>query len=245
MKIKSIRPYRLRGHEHFLFMTDIKNIIVEDPGSYPIIEKESVGNFISAYNDEMKYYKMLGLNSTLVTNAEDSDINRDSYYRSIVLIIKAYEKHSDPKVQEYSIKLLELINKYGDLRYIPYDDETVYIQNFCKEIRNYKVELQQLHLDEWIDMLEKENIRFQYLMDDMKRELLDLNTKKGLKNMREKLDTAYKEVIGRIEALSIVGSNNKYKELTIKINKVINHYFNKEDEKEQYLNNQVIPESFY
>lgn len=245
MKIKSIRPYRLRGHEHFLFMTDIKNIIIEESGTYPITEEGSVGNFIAAYNDEMKYYEMLGLNSTLVTNAEDSDIDRDSYYRSIVLIVKAYEKHSDAKIQGYAAKLLEVIDKYGDLRYIPYDDETICIQNFCREIRCYKEELQQLHLNEWIDILEKENIRFQYLMDDMKRELLDLNARKGLKNMREKLDNAYKEIVGRIEALSIVGSYNKYQELITKINKVINHYFNKEEKEEPCLNNQIIPESFY
>lgn len=244
MKIKSIRPYRLRGHEHFLFMTDIKNIITEELGPYQGIEASLQANFITAYNDEMKYYEMLGLNSTLVINTEDSDIDRDSYYRSIVLIVKAYEKHTDPKMQQCASKLQGVIDKYGDLRYIPYDDETICIQNFCRDMKVHKAELECLHLNEWIDMLEKENIRFQYLMDDMKRELLDLNQHKGLKVIRERLDNAYKETISHIEALSIMGNYNRYQTLITKINKVVNHYFSKE-EKEECLNDQIIPESFY
>jgi len=252
MKINSIKPYRLYGENHFFFMTEVKNLIATvGPAQLNI---DSIFNdFSAAYNKESDVIHSLGLSPNSANRLESSDQKRDDFYWAIGLIIKSHTKHIDINIRNSAKKLEKILNKFGNLRYEPYEEETMLISNFCHELKNFPQEVKLLGLKDWLDMLEDENIRFNDYYNSMKQEMVIVgkNSTGKLKDIRKEVDLCYKEMIDKIGALATIDGFEVYCDFIRKLNIVINNYSqlysNSKTGEEKVINNAppVILESFY
>lgn len=250
MKIKSIKTYRLRVREHLMFMTEMKNAI-EAIGPALLDIDGLFNNFIQVYDREYKNLEDPSLSHSTMKKLEEYDEKRDNYYRGIELITKGSLRHKDPKVREAAILISDIIKRYGDIRYIPYEDETILMKNFCLELKRYSTELKILHLEEWIEMLDCENNSFQYLIDTVKKELISLLPTQKIRTVRQQVDFLYKEIVARINALLTLEGENRYKNYIERMNDIISKYTDinisalKESRKTDVKIPPVIPEAFY
>lgn len=235
-------------------MTEVKNLIASiGPG---LLNIDSLfKNFTSLYNKEAQVIQSLGMSNSSAKQLESSDQKRDDFYWAIGLIVKSHTKHIDKEIQEAAKRLLKVINKYGNLRYVPYEEETIQISNFCHEIKNYPNEVKMLDLASWIEMLEDENIRFNDYYNSMKQEmvLIDKANTGKLKVVREQVDNSYKEIVTKIEALATIQGFQVFCDFISRLNCIINNYSeiylksnsNKQEDKTIDNSSPVIPESFY
>lgn len=250
MKIKSIKIYRLRDREHLMFMTEMKNTI-EAIGPALLGIDCLFNNFIQVYNCEYKIFEDPSLSHSTMKRLEEYDEKSDNYYRGIELITKGFLRHKDPKVREAAILISGIIKKYGDIRYIPYEDAIILMKNFCLELKRYSSELKILHLEEWVEMLDSENNSCQYLIDTVKKELISLLPAQKIRAVRQQVDFFYKEIVIRINALLTLEGEDKYKNYIDRMNNIISKYTainmsaSKESRKNDVKTSPVIPEAFY
>lgn len=250
MKIKAIKTYRLRSRDHFMFMTEVKNII-ESIGPDSLDVSCLFKSFLEAYRHESIDVQNPSLSSNIIKMLEESDEKRDNYYRGIELITKGFLRHGDRVKKNAAETVYRIIKRYGDIRYISYEDETVLVKNFCLELKRYPQEVKSLHLDDWLEMLDSENNTFQYLLDSIKKELIFMEPTQKIRTIRQQVDFLYKEIVSRINALLMIEGEYRYKEYIEKINAVINKYLSennsplKETKMKEPENPPVIPEAFY
>jgi len=251
MKIMPIKTYRLYGQDHFLFMTEVKSLIASF-GSNLLNIDSLFRTFSSFYEQEHSTIQSLGLSPYSAQLLEESDKKRDDYYWAIGLIIKANTKHIDEKIRNAAGKIEKILDRYGNLRYVPYEEETIQLNRFCRELNKYPGDLGLMHLNEWIKILNDENEVFKDYYNAIKQEMFFLNTG-SMKTVRLDVDNYYKEMISKIEALSVVEGVKMYEDFIYKLNAIINNYVGlysdkKEKEKKATTNSQqppIIPESFY
>ncbi|MFR9165892.1 MAG: DUF6261 family protein [Dysgonomonas sp.] len=150
-------------------MKEIKDFIVSNETKFLNIN-ETFNRFASLVRKEIRIVNNNTSESLFAKELELSDQRRDGYYMSIRLITRAYLVHPDSELKFAAQRIDKLLNKFGDIRHLAYDQETVLITKFCSEIASLKEETDKLNLGEWIDFLEKENIAFRYYQDDIERE---------------------------------------------------------------------------
>jgi len=245
MKIDVIKAYRLRNDEHFWFMTEVKNIIEAAGARYLNIE-DIFSEFVELYEKENCLLKKE--NKTQCSNmVEESDTKRDDYHRGIELIIKGNLRHSDLTVRSAAKKLKQILDKYGDLRPLPYDEETVAINNFCADMDKQKSLVEKLHLTEWVEMLKTENNTFQQYFNQFQQYFSDDNV--SLKTIRRQLDQFYDDLIIRVEALTMIKGDWKYHDFVNQLNKAIESISSSttgnQDIYPPRTNEKYTPETFY
>jgi len=214
MKINFIKTYRLRNEEHFWFMTEVKNI-VEAAGVKYLDIQDVFDDFVKLYNKENDLLKKEAL-PLYCSQMEESDAKRDDYHRGIQLILKGHLRHADPEFRNAAKILKQIFDKYGDLRPLPYDEETDKINGFCAEMGKNKPLLEKLHLTEWVEMLKAENESFNKQMDMIKENFEEAPV--SLKTTRRYMDKLYDELVSKIKAFSLVKGDWKYFDIADKIN---------------------------
>ncbi|NDW17694.1 hypothetical protein D0T53_02035 [Dysgonomonas sp. 216] len=250
MKIKMIKTYKLHNNEHIEFMTDVKNLI-ETTGARYLNVDDIYERFLDLYQKE---YAIVNKESKTHCSKilEDSDAKRDDYHRAIELIIKANLRHPDEDMRNNAKMLQQIFDKYGDLRPLPYDEETLALKKFCSDMEEQKELLAEFHLDEWVDILKKENDQFEEFFE--KYQTSFENRRVSLKSIRSNIDQLYKKLISKIEAFAIVNGDWKYHSFVDQLNGAIekmqnqlnrgdnNDNFNASNTKQQGA---ISPETFY
>ena len=217
MKISELKTYKLRNEEHFRFMSEVK-ILVESTGAKYLDVEDTFREFVSFYDKENNLLKQEARTSC-GKKVEESDTRRDDYHRGIELIIKGNLRHSKPEIREAAKALKVILDRFGDLRPLPYEQETETIIKFCNDMEKQKRFLDILHLSEWIEMLKAENNTFQKYFNQFEQDFEGSDT--SLKCVRRMLDQLYDDLMLRIEALSMVKGDWKYIDFVNRLNRTI------------------------
>lgn len=245
-KIAQIDTNQLYAKDHFLFMTEVKGLI-SSFGSIFLNIDTLFNKFLVNYEQHHENIKKMGFSADAINILEKSDKKRDDYYYSIAFIVKAYTKHIDEKIRAGATKIEEIINKYGNLKYIPYEEETIQLSKLCYELTQYPNELNSMHLNEWITMLNDENEAFKNFYYVINQQLVFLDK---IKNFRSNVDDSYTKITSKIEALSVIENMQTYSDFINKLNVIIEKYITTYNDSVAKTNEvktppPVIPESFY
>lgn len=245
-QIIQIDTNRLYAREHFLFMTEVKGLLSSFGAS--LLQIDSLfDNFLLNYQKHHRNFQEMGLSPHSINLLEESDNKRDDYFWSIALLTRAYTKHIDSKVVDAAYRIEAIINKYGNLKYIPYEEESIQLTKFSNELSKYPSDLNLLHLTEWVKMLNDENEVFKDYYNSIRQELIFLDK---IKNFRSNIDGCYDNIVSKINALSLVEKIPVYTDFIDKLNVVINNYIVLYDKaaiksKTKQVSPPVIPESYY
>ncbi|MDR0604932.1 MAG: DUF6261 family protein, partial [Bacteroidales bacterium] len=166
----------------------------------------------------------------------EKDRLRDDIVVAIKNMLKSFLFHFDERVRDAAKRVKIIFDNYNKptpIIKLPYDAETIAINNFIQELENkYAADIQLLGLTDWINELTVRNAAFEQLTISYNEQLSE-KTPLRPKETRQATDDAYKDIITVIEGTVVLEMKEKglkditeseYYPFISELNNLITHY---------------------
>ena len=216
MEIHSLNLHSQRNAGHYTFLTDFNDFVIKyTPQALRIVDIYAA--FLLEYHDEIEAFKAITKSAT-TDEIVNADHERDITLRSTTDSARTALKHFDVNVCNAAKITNVIFDQYGNLVPVPYDEETGGIENLIKDLRTKtSAEIVTLGLVPWINVLESQNITFKTLEASRNSEEAN-RTELRMKQVRAKIDLAYRKITKRINALIEVNGEVAYTEFVKEMN---------------------------
>ena len=222
MKIDSLKLKDLRNDAHFQFFTEFKTL-VERHGTEHLKIQTQYDALLALYNDEDTALKKI-MKSAYTAEIQDADRYRDEILRGMTDANKSALNHYSADVKQAAIRLKIVFDTYKNIAQKPLDEETSAVYNIIQDLRGkYFADAVTAGLEGWISELDSANTAFSQLMMDRYDESAS-KTSLVLKQVRQKIDDAYRILTERINAAIIMQGEEAYREFVTTLNTVIKRY---------------------
>lgn len=222
MEIKSVRLSHLRNGEHYKFHFYFQQLVTKHKA-----DTLGVATQLAAYQQllarEFAVYEVIR-KSDITDLLTDGDIERDTTFSGVTGTIRSACNHFNPAVRAAAQRLSIVLDQYGNLAVLPYDDETAAIMKFTDELLGrHEDDLIALQLIEWVEALVSQNMAFDTLKN--KRTTTDAGKpESNMKKERLAMDAAYRAIVKRINALAEVNGVAAYQAFIKELNQSIDDY---------------------
>lgn len=223
MKINKLDFSKLSNSSHVQFFTEVEKLFQQVSGRLGVDDLHS--RFASLLAHEIKLFKAEKGSATSEALAE-ADQKRDELFRGFSLLTEANLDHPDEAKKQAARRIISVVERFGNPRRLPYNDETAVLNSFIREIENKcGDDLAQISGVEWIKELKRVNTDFEKLSDVRYAEL----TARSADTMREarlRVEPIYKQLCERINALIIIEGAEPYTDFVRNMNLRIEYYKN-------------------
>jgi len=222
IKIKTIRVTGMRNHAHFQFHTDVTALIVDaDPDKLGVAPLFATYQPLVAREDEA--LKKI-VKSEYTEEIQVADKARDNVYSSVTAVIRTAVKHYNPDVVKAAKRLKIVVDTYGKINTMSYDEQTSAVYNILQEFKGkYADDIELIRITEMVDELERTNKAVDALIKQRTLETSHQNPD-TMKDVRVEVDAAYHAIEERINALVVVEGPDKYSEFITQLNATIDRY---------------------
>ena len=153
-----------------------------------------------------------------------ADAYRDQLEYGFALFIESCLYHYDPAVQTAAGHIQRILDKYGDLRRLPYNKESGAITNRNTELTgNYGNDLTTAGAMEWMNKNNDANNEFINHFGDRANEIA-ARIASNVHDSRIKVQDIYEGITTRVNALSEVNGDTEYAEFIDKVNYYVDYY---------------------
>lgn len=207
VQIKSLDISRLRNDEDFGYQTRVVNLAVAMLSQD--VDKPVVDAYKAALTAFDAALKQAAKNSqTEAVAAADEVVDR--LYTGLTLYLRSLTYHPTENIRTTAEGMLAIIDKYGKLTTLPYNQQYGALQNSMQELNALDGEtLAVLVLDDWLAGLATAVAQFQAARDSQTAE--QSNYQVGLvKDTRTAADAAYKQFVASINAFAIAFGETNY-----------------------------------
>jgi hypothetical protein len=205
MKCNRFGVEKLRNEEWFQFYTEFKTLVEQyRPSSLNISPLFSV--FVTLYADADEALEIIRKSATTEQLA-DSDAARDGTLRGFNNAVKSALDHFNAPKREAAKRVQIVIDTYGNIARMYYDEETASIYNFLQEMKGkYADDITLLELTGWVEQLDTDNKAFDVLMKSRYSEEAQ-KTSLRLLPIRTEIDRNYRDTLDRIDALVLINGS--------------------------------------
>ena len=222
MKIEPFSTSRLRNDAHFQFYTEFSTLM-NRTGAANLNIEQLYATFITLFADEDTALKKIN-KSAITAEIQEADKYRDQLFSGMTDANKTALKHFTPEVREAAKRLKIVFDTYGNLARKPLDEETSAIYNILQDLNGrYAEDAATVGLPPWVNELAAANDEFGRLMRDRYDETA-MKTDLVLKQVRVKIDEAYRAIVERINAAIVLNGEEPYREFVATLNAVIKRY---------------------
>lgn len=207
VQIKSLDISRLRNDEDFGYQTRVVNLAVAMLSQD--VDKPVVDAYKAALTAFDAALKQAAKNSqTEAVAAADEVVDR--LYTGLTLYLRSLTYHPVEETRIAAEGVLVIIDKYGKLTGLPYNQQYGVLLNSMQELTALTEEtFTLLHLADWLAELSSAIARFQNARDMQTAE--QSNYQVGLvKDTRTAADAAYKQFVASINAFAIAFGETNY-----------------------------------
>ena len=207
VQIKSLDISRLRNDEDFGYQTRVVNLAVAMLSQD--VDKPVVDAYKAALTGFDAALKQAAKNSqTEAVAAADEVVDR--LYTGLTLYLRSLTYHPVEATRIAAEGVLVIIDKYGKLTGLPYNQQYGVLLNSMQELTALTEEtFTLLHLADWLAELSSAIARFQNARDMQTAE--QSNYQVGLvKDTRTAADAAYKQFVASINAFAIAFGETNY-----------------------------------
>lgn len=224
MEIKKFDSKNLRNEEHYEFHAQINGLIIKYTPANLGVEVD-YPTYLSAFNEEGEAVDFIRKSAT-TEQLETADYERDLVFRGLADSVKTGQQHFKPEVRKAADKLAVMLDHYGNVARMPYDQETGALTTLLVKLTTqHSAEINIVGVSEWIGELSAKNKAFSKLMASRTTESAN-KTKLRMTPIRLKVDDAYTILIKRVNALAIVNGEAAYKDFINELNDLINRLEN-------------------
>lgn len=226
MKIQTANLSRLLHNQHLTFHREFEALITEKNA-----ETLDVATAFTAYQAAIEAEDaamMKVVKSAITDEKEAADMRRDELLTGSFELIRVTTKHFDATKCAAAKRLSVLLSTYQGSDKAEYNDETSRIRNYIQELRSekYTADATAIGLTEWIEPLEEANETCATLADQYNTEQRDKNAAGKVRTLRLETDKAYRALVERINALTLLNGDEKYADLITRWNTRIDAYRN-------------------
>jgi hypothetical protein len=158
---------------------------------------------------------------------KDADYDRDDTLVGLGGAINTAAHHFDPEIKKAGKRIKIVFDEYNrpkPMRMLPYDAETVSIENFIQEMNSkYAKDMETTSLTPWINKLAAENAEF----DRQVKAYIKQQAEKPsfrMKDVRQETDKACKDIVSILNADIIRYGESDYATFIAEWNTLIKHY---------------------
>ena len=223
MEILNTNLKNLRNNEHLNYMNEVKQLIAEQTAAALNIVTQT-DLFLAALLQEEE-----AINPQLKSEKSDllvdADARRDFTFRGMADAVQSACRHFKTDVRAAANKLqTEIFKPFGNIARLNFNEESTAIDSMCTDLKtNYAAECDLVGLNEWIEELENDNKNFKKTASDRVDES-SVKTQLKMKEVRSKVDEAYKAITKRIDALIELNGETDYKTFVTKLNIITDKY---------------------
>jgi hypothetical protein len=223
MKISKIDTNHLRNDAHFQFHTEFRDLVLKhDPQVLKV--KPQFDVYLPLYGREDKALKKVN-KSAFTEKIKEADAARNGTYFGMVDMNNAMCRHSNRQIAEAAQRIKAVLDTYGNVTKKSLNEETSAIYSMLQDLRSdkYASDARESCIMEWADELEKRNIVLEKLM----KSRFDEAAQKSdivLRAARGELDSAYRVIAKRLDALAAVEGTANYGVFIRTLNAVISKY---------------------
>lgn len=224
-QVKSFFQRYLHNGEHDQLHNELSNLIDNETAVKLGIVNEVVPYQAARANEKLALQADVGSAYTL--SVTEADGYRDETDLGFCLFVESNLHYPDPAIQENARKIMRIIDQYGNLRKLNYNDESSQLTNRNTEIINkYANELSSLGGGwgtAWLNALTEANNQFAAHFgtraNDITNSKVDINTLES----RAATDAAWEAIAQRINALVVVNGEAPYAAFIDKANYYIDY----------------------
>ena len=225
MKIKKIYFHNMRNDEHFQFHMDVKELIANRLMSETGLPSELWSEYLIRFDEEDVALKKIN-KSAVTAEIQNADRERDRIFRGMVDANKSALNHFRTEVQESAKRLKIVFDTYGNLAQKPLNEETAGVYNLVQDLQSkYLADVQLTGISDWLNELRVKNEVVSRLMKERYEETAE-RSDLVLKEVRQKVDAAYRAIAERINALIVIEGVANYEAFVRNLNAIIEKYEN-------------------
>ena len=222
MEIQRFRLSHLRNGEHYKFHYDFSQLVTRfKPEVLGItLQYAAFGPLLTR---EYAVYEVIR-KSDITDLLVDADILRDTTFSGLAGTIRSACNHFDAATRAAAQRLSLVLDHYGNLAVLPYDDETASLMKFTNELMGtYKADTAKLLLTDWVQSLINQNLAFDTLKNK-RTSVTAVQPESNMKHERLEVDEAYRAIVKRINALAEVNGPAAYLPFMRELNQNIDNY---------------------
>ncbi|MDR2408508.1 MAG: DUF6261 family protein [Bacteroidales bacterium] len=235
-KIIKVRIYQMSNGLHLQFFIALVDLIMKFEF---IMQKIGVLlNILRACVEREDISYKVVRKSDLSELKADKDRARDDIVAAIKNMLKSLLLHFDENAREAARRIKIVFDAYDKptpIINLPYDVETVAINNLVQELENkYADDIQLTGLTDWVKELAVRNNDFDLLTKSYNEQLAEKTTLRP-KETRQATDNAYKDIVTAIEGFIVMEmkennlkdeTESEYYPFLSELNNLITHYNN-------------------
>lgn len=218
LQIKELHMSRLRNDEDFGFQQRVLNLATSQLGQevdVPLVEKyqSAVMKFDEALKQTVK--------NSRTADVAAADAVVDRLYTGLTLYVRALTYHPTEATRAAAEGVLVIIDKYGKLTDLPYNQQYGALYNSMQELRALPSEtVTLLALSEWFSAINSAVMAFDIAREAQTAEQ-SLYQVGLVKDARTVADAAYKQFVDSINAFAIAFGEANYAEFINQMNVMI------------------------
>lgn len=221
-KILYFDLHTMQNQEFSQFINEISKLII-----FYTASKLGIVNLSPAFEaavEELVKALHAEKGSVYTKTITQSDAYRDQLEHGFYLYIESCLYHYDPAVQTAAEHIQRILDKYGDVRRLPYNKESGAITNRNTELTaNYAADLLTTSAVEWINKNNDANNEFINHFGDRANEVA-ARIVSNVRESRIKVQDTYETIVTRVNALSEVNGDADYAEFIDKVNYYVEYY---------------------
>lgn len=199
-KILKLLLYKLRNGEYFKFMSDFKSLllILTPAAIHSEAEFADFDTALTKLDDELR----VDQGSVLTEQLQNLDRDRDNAWRAVDMRIDATLLCTIPEEVEAAKSLRRVVDLYGDVRRLNYNEQTAGLTNLCSDLaqRENAVFVTTCGLTNWVSQLN--NLNTAFVAKQNERDTVMANKRSGnAKAVRILIDPLYELMVERVNAL--------------------------------------------
>lgn len=192
------------------------------------LEELKLASFAGTFEARLKTYDgvlVLERGNVLSGKISLADVERDNALKALVNVVKAYTLFPEEEIADAALKLLHVIEKYGEgIDRLPYLQESGILSNLLQDLalQEYTDAIGLLHLEDWVTKLREAAARFDDLF--VSRET-DNSTKLSgrVKEIRQAVQADFEQLAVWVNAYEVVYGAEGYAELSARINEAVSY----------------------
>jgi hypothetical protein len=220
--IERLEFARLRNKTHFELMTEINGLITLLLNLAAMRIAEIVAIFRQALSEEetgvvqIRKYEETDEIARL-------DAERDNLLRGITETVRTALRHFSEPVRAAAARLKIVLDTYGNLAEMSYDDETAGITRLLQELESHTDDMTLTGVTAWVEELRLRNEEFRVLMNIRYTEEAQ-RVHLHMKSVRKRVDGAWHEMVQRLESGASFNGVEEYQTFFAEVNARIDRY---------------------
>lgn len=214
----------LRNDEHAQFHSDIFKVIMLHTAIKLGVVK-LIGKYESAIAAE-EAAMLVDQGSVFTKTITQADEYRDQLDRSFNLLVESKTYDYDPVVRESAWRVERILQQYGNLRKLTYNEESKGLTNRSLELNSkYAADVALIGGTELLARGDQANDEFSNHFGDRANEKAAVISG-NVRTARQEVDDAYDAIVNQINALALVNGDTDYAEFIDQTNYYVKYYKN-------------------